>query len=403
MTNESQRFWVILSIPVIPQKVNIYRRKDGGNFHARIKLATGEWHRVSLQVSELEAAKEKALAKYFEYQILKDQNLPQVAKTCSGVARIAINQMQSAIERGRGKKVYKDYIEALRKYFLPFFGNRHINTVTPDLIEEFKEYRLDILGREPAVSTLNTHHSAFNRVFQIALDNGWILKSQVPEFRAKGLKRRARPTFTMTEFRSLAKFILKWKKTGKYLQTRKKRELLSDYVFILSNTGIRHGTEMLNLKWKHIEWFIGENSKRYLQITVSGKTGNRQLIARHSTIVYLKNIQSRFENLNDISFDELLNRKIDQYVIRLRDGTRPKSLDKSFRQLLTDSGLLYGTTSDMPRTLYSLRHFYATYQLMKGRNIHSLARQMGTSVGMIEQHYSKLTPMLMAEEFAGDD
>jgi integrase len=207
----------------------------------------------------------------------------------------------------------------------------------------------------------------------------------------------------MTEFRSLAKFILKWKKTGKYLQTRKKRELLSDYVFILSNTGIRHGTEMLNLKWKHIEWFIGENSKRYLQITVSGKTGNRQLIARHSTIVYLKNIQSRFENLNDISFDELLNRKIDQYVIRLRDGTRPKSLDKSFRQLLTDSGLLYGTTSDMPRTLYSLRHFYATYQLMKGRNIHSLARQMGTSVGMIEQHYSKLTPMLMAEEFAGDD
>jgi len=26
---------------------------------------------------------------------------------------------------------------------------------------------------------------------------------------------------------------------------------------------------------------------------------------------------------------------------------------------------------------------------------------MGTSVGMLEQHYSKLTPMLMAKEFAG--
>jgi hypothetical protein len=40
---------------------------------------------------------------------------------------------------------------------------------------------------------------------------------------------------------------------------------------------------------------------------------------------------------------------------------------------------------------------------MQGRNIHSLAKQMGTSVGMIEKHYSKLTPMLMAEEFAGDE
>jgi len=61
----------------------------------------------------------------------------------------------------------------------------------------------------------------------------------------------------------------------------------------------------------------------------------------------------------------------------------------------------YGHPDENPRTLYSLRHFYATYQLFNGRNIHKLAIQMGTSVGMLEQHYSKLTPMLMAKEFAG--
>ena len=60
-----------------------------------------------------------------------------------------------------------------------------------------------------------------------------------------------------------------------------------------------------------------------------------------------------------------------------------------------------GSTSDKKRTLYSLRHFYATYRLYKGANIHQLAVQMGTSVGMLEKHYSKLTPMLMADEFAG--
>ena len=55
-----------------------------------------------------------------------------------------------------------------------------------------------------------------------------------------------------------------------------------------------------------------------------------------------------------------------------------------------------------PRTLYSLRHTYATLELYKGRNIHQLARQMGSSVAMLEKHYNKLTPMLMANEFAGE-
>ena len=44
---------------------------------------------------------------------------------------------------------------------------------------------------------------------------------------------------------------------------------------------------------------------------------------------------------------------------------------------------------------------YATFQLMDGVGIHELAVQMGTSVAMLEQHYSKLTPELMAETFAG--
>jgi hypothetical protein len=35
--------------------------------------------------------------------------------------------------------------------------------------------------------------------------------------------------------------------------------------------------------------------------------------------------------------------------------------------------------------------------------IHTLAKQMGTSVLMIEKHYSHLTPRMLAEQFAGVD
>ena len=52
------------------------------------------------------------------------------------------------------------------------------------------------------------------------------------------------------------------------------------------------------------------------------------------------------------------------------------------------------------RTLYSLRHTYATIELMSGTDIHTLARQMGTSVIMLERHYSKLTATMAAQQLA---
>ncbi|MFM7659239.1 MAG: integrase, partial [Betaproteobacteria bacterium] len=49
------------------------------------------------------------------------------------------------------------------------------------------------------------------------------------------------------------------------------------------------------------------------------------------------------------------------------------------------------------RTLYSLRHTYATLALVSGDvDIHTLSRQMGTSVAMLERHYSKLTATMAA-------
>jgi integrase len=41
----------------------------------------------------------------------------------------------------------------------------------------------------------------------------------------------------------------------KYLFSKIMRELLRDYILILANTGMRHGTEAQNLRWKNISTF----------------------------------------------------------------------------------------------------------------------------------------------------
>ena len=64
--------------------------------------------------------------------------------------------------------------------------------------------------------------------------------------------------------------------------------------------------------------------------------------------------------------------------------------------LLTTVKLLY-SSSGSRRSAYCLRHTYATFRLMEGVNVYFLAKQMGTSVKMIEDYYGHITPAKNAE------
>jgi integrase len=95
-----------------------------------------------------------------------------------------------------------------------------------------------------------------------------------------------------------------------------------------------------------------------------------------------------------------LAQKLDVHVFRLRNGKQSKGLHRSFEQFLKDLGILKDKFGDN-RTLYSLRHTYATLELLENKtDIHTLAKQMGNSAAMIEKHYSKLTPTMAAEQLA---
>jgi integrase len=96
---------------------------------------------------------------------------------------------------------------------------------------------------------------------------------------------------------------------------------------------------------------------------------------------------------------EMIAAGVDRRIFTMPAGDQPYELSGVFERLMRDSGLLQDAAGKT-RTLYSLRHTYATVALAGGIDIHTLARQMGTSVAMIERHYSKLTPMLSAERLA---
>jgi integrase len=98
----------------------------------------------------------------------------------------------------------------------------------------------------------------------------------------------------------------------------------------------------------------------------------------------------------------LLKKKITDKVFVLEDGTATNSLAGTFRGLMRDSGLDKNRSVKEKRSLYSLRHTYAHAAILDDKmDVYTLAKQMGTSVKMIELHYGHLHPAQKADVIAG--
>lgn len=382
-------------------EVVLYKRGDSKRWQARFKLKDLKWHRVATKQQNLQYAAQAACEAYDRARFLYEEKIPISSKRFDVVAKLAIEEMEEQIASGHGKPVYNDYITAIKKYLIPFFGNYHLNSIGYEALKKFGTWRVKTMKRSPVLSTVTTHNSAMNRVFGKAVERGWIAQAQVPKLKNNGAKGTAREAFSLAEYKSLTSFMPHWVEKGHTEKTNQMRRLLRDYVLVLSNTGVRHGTEALGLRWRDIEW-ISKDGERYLQLTVNGKVGKRTAIARHNTETYLRRIQERNQKIAHLTFDALLKKKLNEKVFVLEDGAETKSLAGTFRNLMRDSGLDKDRDTKQKRTLYSLRHTYAHLCILSERmDVYTLAKQMGTSVKMIELHYGHLQPAQKADVIAG--
>ena len=74
-------------------------------------------------------------------------------------------------------------------------------------------------------------------------------------------------------------------------------------------------------------------------------------------------------------------------------------MKRSFASLLDYAGIPQ-ERDGMARTIYSLRHFYATQRLSHETSPFLLARQMGTSVEMLEKFYGQTVTSQLAAEIS---
>ena len=386
------------TIRLLQGDLTLFKRPKSQQWQCRFKLPNGQWHAASTATEDLDVAQTQAISIYETVKIKIGAGLAVTTKTFKQVALDEIANMAQATDNKTGKRTYRDYAFAINKYLIPFFGQYEISQITNELLADFESWRIAEMGRIPMASTKRNHASAYIRVINLARDRGYIaVNKAVPLLDSKGKKSQPRPAFSAEEITELLSYTETWQKSSYTDRTALMRTLCSYYVEFLVNTGVRHGTEALPLRWKHLQWhWIG--NKKYLRIWVSGKTGPRYLIAKTAVAKVLERLM-KWQKLPYSGLNAIIEAKVDRLIFRLPTGEQISNMENIFRNLMVRSNMRRDG-GGQNRTLYSLRHTYATFALARGVDIHTLARQMGTSVGMIERHYSKLTPMMNAAKLA---
>lgn len=378
-------------------KITLYIREKSAYWQARFTMPNGEYIRLSTGHYDLEEAKIQSVILFETLKVKVRLGTPLRIKTFGDVARLVLKEIRASKQQNKHKKIYRDYVFVIQKYLLPFFGKKEIIALTADDIHEFEAWRITVMGKIPKASTERNHSSAYNRIMNYARSMGYLPSDKpIPPMKVDGPKGQARPAFTQQEIDYLLEFMKTWE-VEKGVFYPDNRKLCRCYVEFLVYTGIRHGTEALPIRWKHFQWHYIKD-KKYLRVWVSGKTGPRFLIAKHAAIEMLTRLY-QWQGLKYETFDDLLNARLDRLVFMTPSKYQPRDFRTLFICLMESSNLLKNEAGET-RTLYSLRHTYATFALSEGLDIHTLARQMGTSITMLEKHYSKITPMLSAEKLA---
>jgi integrase len=381
-------------------EVVLYRRSRSLLYQCRYKLADGTWYRQSTRKASIEHAVAVACDLYDEARYRQRLGLAHQTHTFAQIAQVAVAEMRVKIDASTGRTAYSDYVGCIEKYFLPYFKDKRLEELTHTDIVEFELWRDSQMQRKPKASTLMNFASAWNRLLTVAVEHGYISERvPVPKLTTKGEKGKTRPAFSGEEITQLLTFMETWQYEGLRAVEKEIRPLLRDYIEMLLLTGMRHGTEAMGICWRHIEWHT-DKGVRYLRIWVDGKTGGRWLIAKHRAVDVLKRLHARQTDVKHIAFDDLFAERVPHLLFRFADGYQPPSMNGTFRRLMRDTGLLKNTEGQT-RTLYSLRHTYATFELLNNKtDIHTLSKQMGNSAAMIEKHYSKLTATMAADKLA---
>ena len=366
-------------------RLTIFKRS--GIYYARLRISPGKkyvWR--SLKTSDEQTAIRLGRRLLFQLEQRADHGLPAKSKSFSTVIDDYIAYRERDHAHGKTSAGMLRQIIRVSKFWREYAGGTPVEAIDDKVMREFIPWRRDyyskfkILPRNarlhPTDKTLQWDMMLGRAIVKWAHEQGLRGQQALPTVTFTPKKKRVRPAFEIPEYRRLWRTMYKRINDAKDERTRRSRELLRDYVLILANSGMRVG-EANNLGIRDVIPFRDDKGRVNYRFIVRGKTGERDVILRSA-------VASRVDKL-------LAKRRREDpnnFLFAMPDGSKVITLIDQLNAALKQAGIQRNGFGEK-YALYSLRHFYAVMALRNGIGVFEVARNMGTSVQMIQQYYGK--------------
>ncbi|MGY3370248.1 integrase [Bradyrhizobium sp. GM2.4] len=365
-------------------RLTVFRRN--GTYYARLRLSPGKYVTRSLKTTVEQTAVDLGRRLLFQLEHRTEQGLPPKSKSFSAVIDDYIRFRERDHAQGKTSAGMLRQIRRVSKFWREYAGHLAIEDIDDRVMRDFIPWRRDYYAsfevlpknakRHPTDKTLQWDMMLGKAIVKWAAEQG--LRGDRPNITATFTpkKKRVRPAFEQWEFRQLWRTLCRRIKTARDVRTRKSRELLQIYVLIVACTGFRPG-EANNVKVRDAHPFKDEKGRSNYRFVVRGKTGERDAIVRSVAVKRL---------------DKFLTKRRGEHpaglLFAMPDGSKITTLIDQLNATLRDAGILKNSFGEK-YTLYSLRHFYAVQALRNGIGVFEVARNMGTSVEIIQEYYGK--------------
>jgi len=404
----------VKTIQIHEGKINLHKRNKSPIWHCAYTI-NKTLIRQTTGTDDLSKAKEIAFEKYMTARILHKEGHPFAPRAFNAIAEAVIKKMEAEQETQQTNTeapVNQTYIAFLNNYAIPFFSSTPIQSINKEKLAEFDIYRKKEMEKQPSATTVKMHNTAMYKVYDYAVDKKYISRTDVPVIENTGTKQEPRKEFTEEEYKKIIEFMRTDWLNDDVVGSRihESKLLLKDYVMFIYNTGCRPGTETKGLRFKHIRTYK-QDGIEYIGISVDGKTGRREIVPKHDIYLPLQNLvnrrntfrQLKGKNTEQITLQEVLELKSEEFVFASPKGVEYNSFGELFAEMLEACNMRIDPRTNEKRVLYSLRHSYATNAIMEGKDVYMLAKNMGTSLQMIKDHYDHALSIAHSRALAGEE
>jgi integrase len=318
----------------------------------------GERHRIAIGTSKRKA---KEVLRKIEGDIINETfNLPVNQKM--RFSELADYWLENHSKVNNAPSQYQKNRERIDVHLIPNFGNKDIRNITPRMIDEYKESRLDVI--KPA--TINRTLAILRKMFNDAVRWGFLASSPMKAVRQLHEAQKGFSFYNGDEVKSFL------------------ANCSDDFYHVACcavYTGMRKG-EIVALEWEDVDL-----ERKLIRIERSGKGSTKSKKVRYVPI------NSR---LLKVLLD--LKSRNDGKLVFPDEKGRMRTTD--FRGEMRKAANMAGLKTIR---FHDLRHTFASNYVIKGGNIVSLQKIIGHSTVNMTMRYAHLSPDFMAQEIEALD